>query len=161
VQEVMVPPSLLLRQDTPLREALESLLQQKCHSALVVDGQERLRGILTLEDLERALAHKEAAELAELTVQEVSQSPVLTTFPDEAVAVAAEPMYEYDLRQLPVVSREDPEQIVGLLDRERVLLSQEIQSVRQALELEVPPAERDAGRNGQEGIPDASVAPAE
>jgi hypothetical protein len=38
-------------------------------------------------------------------VQEVSQSPVLTTFPDEAVAVAAEPMYEYDLRQLPVVSR--------------------------------------------------------
>jgi hypothetical protein len=42
---------------------------------LVVDGQERLRGILTLEDLERALAHKEAAELAELTVQEVSQSP--------------------------------------------------------------------------------------
>jgi H+/Cl- antiporter ClcA/CBS domain-containing protein len=161
VQEVMVPPSLLLRQDTPLREALESLLQQKCHSALVVDGQERLRGILTLEDLERALAHKEAAELAELTVQEVSQSSVLTTFPDEAVAVAAEPMYEYDLRQLPVVSREDPEQIVGLLDRERVLLSQEIQSVRQALELEVPPAERDAGRNGQEGIPDASVAPAE
>lgn len=107
------------------------------------------------------MAHKEAAELAELTVQEVSQSPVLTTFPDEAVAVAAEPMYEYDLRQLPVVSREDPEQIVGLLDRERVLLSQEIQSVRQALDLEVPPAERDAGRNGQEGIPDASTAPAE
>ncbi|MFS8876637.1 chloride channel protein [Synechococcus sp. H55.11] len=151
VQEVMVPPSLLLQQDTPLREALERLLQQKCHSALVVDGQERLRGILTLEDLERALAHREAGELAELTVEQVSQSAVLTTFPDEAVAVAAEPMYEYDLRQLPVVSREDPEHVVGLLDRDRVLLSQEIESVRQVLEPEVPPAQG----NGQEGIPSA------
>ncbi|MFS8910959.1 chloride channel protein [Synechococcus sp. H60.3] len=146
VQEVMVPPSLLLQQDTPLREALERLLQQKCHSALVVDGQERLRGILTLEDLERALAHREAGELAELTVEQVSQAPVLTTFPDEAVAVAAEPMYEYDLRQLPVVSREDPEHVVGLLDRERVLLSQEIESMRQVLEPEV--LAPDGGKNG-------------
>ncbi len=137
VAEVMVAPSLLLQQDMSLREALNRLLQEKCHSALVVDAQERLRGILTLEDLERALASKDRSELAELTVQEVSQSPVLTTFPDEAVVVAAEPMYHYDLRQLPVVSREDPEHVVGLLDRERVLLSQELQSVRQVLEPEM------------------------
>jgi H+/Cl- antiporter ClcA len=155
VQEVMVPPSLLLQQDTPLREALERLLQQKCHSALVVDRQDRLRGILTLEDLERALAHRGAGEVAELTVEQVSQSPVLTTFPDEAVAVAAEPMYEYDLRQLPVVSREDPEHVVGLLDRERVLLSQEIESVRQVLEPEVP-----ASEGSENGIP-SSPRPAE
>ncbi|MEN9202504.1 MAG: chloride channel protein [Thermostichus sp. DG_1_6_bins_120] len=142
VGEVMVPPSLLLQQDTPVREALDSLIEQKCHSALVVDRQQRLRGILTLPDLERALASKEGAALTELTVQEVSQAPVLTTFPDEAVAVAAEPMYEYDLRQLPVVSREDPEQILGLLDRERVLLSQELQSVRQVLESESTPEEK-------------------
>jgi H+/Cl- antiporter ClcA/CBS domain-containing protein len=155
VQEVMVPPSLLLQQDTPLREALERLLQQKCHSALVVDRQDRLRGILTLEDLERALAHRGAGEVAELTIEQVSQSPVLTTFPDEAVAVAAEPMYEYDLRQLPVVSREDPEHVVGLLDRERVLLSQEIESVRQVLEPEVP-----ASEGSENGIP-SSPRPAE
>jgi H+/Cl- antiporter ClcA/CBS domain-containing protein len=155
VQEVMVPPSLLLQQDTPLREALERLLQQKCHSALVVDRQDRLRGILTLEDLERALAHRGAGEVAELTVEQVSQLPVLTTFPDEAVAVAAEPMYEYDLRQLPVVSREDPEHVVGLLDRERVLLSQEIESVRQVLEPEVP-----ASEGSENGIP-SSPRPAE
>ncbi|MFS8867875.1 chloride channel protein [Synechococcus sp. H65.1] len=154
VQEVMLPPSLLLPQDMPLREALERLLQQKCHSALVVDAQERLRGILTLEDLERALAQREARELAELRVEQVSQAPVLTTFPDEAVAVAAEPMYKYDLRQLPVVSREDPEQVVGLLDRERVLLSQEIESVRQVLEPEVP-----APDGGNNGIPASAAAP--
>ncbi len=162
VEEVMVAPSLLLLQDTPVREALDSLVQEKCHSALVVDGQKRLRGILTLQDLERALARKEGAELAELKVQEVSQSPVLTAFPDEAVVVAAEPMYEYDLRQLPVVSREDPEQILGLLDRERVLLSQELQSVRQALEPEIPSA---GGTSGENGIPvqptHPSAAPAE
>ncbi len=154
VQEVMLPPSLLLPQDMPLREALERLLQQKCHSALVVDAQERLRGILTLEDLERALAQREARELAELRVEQVSQAPVLTTFPDETVAVAAEPMYKYDLRQLPVVSREDPEQVVGLLDRERVLLSQEIESVRQVLEPEVP-----APDGGNNGIPASAAAP--
>jgi hypothetical protein len=71
------------------------------------------------------------------------------------VAVAAEPLYEYDLRQLPVVSREDPEHVVGLLDRERVLLSQEIESVRQVLEPEVP-----ASEGSENGIP-SSPRPAE
>ncbi len=81
----------------------------------VVDGQERLVRVLTASDL---LAVDEGAttRLADLP----TQSPVVA-YPKESCRLIAERMAVHGIGRLPVVVRDDPTKIIGIITRSDLL----------------------------------------
>jgi H+/Cl- antiporter ClcA len=134
VAEIMIPPPLVLPATTSLLQATQRMLQERSYSALAVNEDQQLVGILTLQDVERAALTLSAAELATWSILQVCRTEVLITFPDESITVAAQRMVLRDLQQCPVVSREDPSRVIGLLQKDQILLSEKLMATRQALE---------------------------
>ncbi len=135
VMDVMgsLPPSLL--RTATLAEAAELMTFLRHRSLLVEDADGALAGIVTLQDIERAL---ESEHWQQLQVQDVCTAEVLSVFPDEPLSVALKRMGSRGLHQLPVVSRDQPTQPIGLLSREDILLSQSLALTQQALTRRLP-----------------------
>src|SRR6202040_3333132 len=78
----------------------------------------RLVGIVTQGDLLRAL---EGDPAGRMRVSEAGTMQPLVAYPDELVFDALFRMLQRDIGRLPVVSREDPERMVGYLNRAGIL----------------------------------------
>jgi H+/Cl- antiporter ClcA/CBS domain-containing protein len=113
------------------------LTQNNCHSALVIDDREELLGIITLHDLSRAIAQAEASpQLDRLLTSSVSSICTKYLFYadiDEPITEALDRMNARGLHQLPVIDRSLPQQVVGILQQERIALACSVASTRQAL----------------------------
>ena len=77
-----------------------------------------LMGIVTQGDLLRAMENDPTGET---TVIEAGSSEPIVAFPDETVHDAMSRMLKHNIGRLPVVSREDPRQLVGYFSRSNVL----------------------------------------
>lgn len=128
-------------------EAALSMWHARTRSALVVDEQEQLIGIVTLEDINRTLAsYQKNSDLAtqiqqnlsNLTLQEISTTDILYAYSDEPLTEALDRMALRGLHQLPVVARNNHEQILGLLEREQVALTCNLAATRKALSHYLP-----------------------
>ncbi len=117
VQEAMTPKFEAVRGDWALRRVAELLSSSGQYSALLLDENERLIGIVTIRDLEEALA-----EDPERPVSDIATRNVLVARRTQTIAEAlAQPGAE-GLRQLPVVEVEGGNaRPVGLLRRSDVL----------------------------------------
>ena len=78
----------------------------------------QLAGIVTQGDLLRAL---EQDPHGKMTVLEAGSSAPIVAYPDETAFDALVRMLQHDIGRLPVVSREDPRQMVGFLNRPAIL----------------------------------------
>jgi H+/Cl- antiporter ClcA/predicted transcriptional regulator len=128
-------------------EAALSMWHARTHSALVVDETEQLVGIVTLEDINRTLANYEKnsdiaspiqQNLLNLTLKEISTTDILYAYNDEPLTEALDRMSLRGLHQLPVVARNNHEQILGLLEREQVALTCNLAATRKALSQYLP-----------------------
>ena len=89
------------------------------HQALpLTDGDGKLVGIVTRGDILRAL---EKNPEGKMTVLEAGTKNPLVTYPDELLFEAAAKMLRYNIGRLPVVSPENPTQLVGYLGRSGVM----------------------------------------
>jgi CIC family chloride channel protein len=88
---------------------------------IVVDDHERMVGILSLQDL-RILDQRTAKELGALTIaSDLCERNVISAFIDEPLSKALARMDHHGFRQLPVVDRDDPRKVIGMLERRHVL----------------------------------------
>lgn len=101
-----VPPEM------PLAELGRTFEQSPHHGFPVVDEQGTLRGIVTLSDYHRALEEGRGR-----TVADICTCNPETVFPDQRLHDAMYLLSARDFGRIPVVSREDPRRIVGLLRR--------------------------------------------
>ncbi|MEN6409762.1 MAG: CBS domain-containing protein, partial [Anaerolineaceae bacterium] len=85
----------------------------------VLNAVGELVGMLTLQDIEKAGSREESME--NLRAGEICTRPPLTAHPDETIGAALRRMSAQDIGRLPVVSREDPRHLVGLLRRSDVI----------------------------------------
>jgi len=85
---------------------------------LLLDDRERLEGIITRSDLLRALAKN--GNQGQL-VAAIRQRQVVVAYPDEILNDALARMLEQEVGRLPVVSRDNPRQVVGYLGRADLL----------------------------------------
>lgn len=93
----------------------ESLIRHQ--ALLLVDDDQQLQGILTRGDILKALRERSA----DCTVLEFATTEVITSYPDQTVRDALNSMLFADIGRLPVVSREQPQRIVGYLSRANVI----------------------------------------
>jgi len=84
---------------------------------ITTDGA-RLAGVVTQGDLLRAL---ESDPQGRATVIEAGSDSPIVAYPDELVLDALHRMVRNNIGRLPVVSREDPQRIVGYFDRSHIL----------------------------------------
>lgn len=115
VDEVMTPDPVTVELRSRL-DALESLIDRTRHRGYpVLDAAGQLAGLVSLQDLTRAQARWD--EWEQHTVAEICTHEVVVAYPDEAVAVALQRLGVYDVSRLPVVSRDDPARLVGVVHR--------------------------------------------
>jgi CIC family chloride channel protein len=84
----------------------------------IVSAEGKLVGVVTQGDLLRAL---ELDPRGTMTVLEAGSHAPVVAYPDELVHDAMHRMLQYDIGRLPVVSRENPQQMVGYFNRASLL----------------------------------------
>jgi len=144
VSQAMHQDFLALPSSLSVLQAGLALTRHQTRSALVVDEANQLQGIVTLQDIRRAISRSEK-EVNVHIEQEFPTSPsnqklgdictkdLLYVYKDEPLSEAIARMAARGLRQLPVVDRDNPHHILGLLEQERIDLISSLAMMRQAL----------------------------
>jgi chloride channel protein, CIC family len=123
VEEVMDKNPVTIPAALTVAEISERIARGDPHLARrqgtpITDEQGKLVGIITRSDLVRAL---EKEPEGKLTVLEAGSSNLILTYPDEPLKDAVTKMIRNEIGRLPVVSRDDPHQLLGYLGRTGLL----------------------------------------
>jgi len=126
-------------------EAALEMTRDRQSCALVID-EARLVGILSLEDINRALSVWEypnlqsemQAQISNQSLIEVCTTEIVYAYWDEPLSEALDRMSVRGLQQLPVVARDNHERILGLLQREQIALTCNLAVTRKAIHHYLP-----------------------
>jgi len=121
VGEAMQPGTESLPESMSLTEAAETLSKTRHHGLPVVDVEGCLSGIITVQDIEHATGK---------AVGDACTRQVEVAFPDETLNMALRRMSRRDVGRLPVVSRENPRHLLGVLRRADVIHAYDIALTR-------------------------------
>lgn len=86
-----------------------------------------LYGMVTMQDMERTIQeiertlHRKEVNLKDLKVWDVATPDPVTVFPDEPIWSAIRKMAPRDLARLPVISRNNSKQLVGVISRSNIV----------------------------------------
>jgi len=129
VSEVMHTDITTLRGSDSLTTASEMLMKTRHHGLPVVDHNDELVGILTVQDIDRAQGE---GEIEGRTVGEVCTRELLVADPDETIGAALRRMGARDVGRLPVVARDNPRRLLGVLRRTDMVRAYDIALTRRA-----------------------------
>ncbi len=115
-----------------VREVAQLLETTKHHGFPVVDEQGLLHGIVTLQDIRRALHDGQE----NVPVTEVATHAVLVCFPEENLNDALRKLGLRDVGRIPVVDPDDHRKILGLITRKNVITAYNQALMRQHVGLE-------------------------
>ena len=141
VAEAMNETPLKLPESISVWQAGLAMTNAYCRSALVIDKQGQLVGIVTLEDINRAIALETQADTSLLPLSkliDICTTDILYAYTDEPLSEALDRMAARGLHQLPVVERDQIEPVLGLLERDRIALTCNIVATRKALSRHLP-----------------------
>jgi CBS domain-containing protein len=118
-----------------LFEAGQIMCQNKCHAALVLNEMKELVGIISLADVKRQLVSciKQSPTEPDQKLQEVCTTEVLYAHEDEPVTEVLGRMETRGLYLLPVVERDNPRQVLGIVERHRIGLAGDLAVTQKAL----------------------------
>jgi len=133
VLEAMDAVPLALPGTLPLLEAGRSLLTHRSRCALVLDEAAHLLGILTLHDINRLVTRSAVDETLLQPIQALCTTELVYAYSDELLAEAIARMAARGLHQLPVVDREHPNLVLGLLTQDDIQLAQTLARTQEVL----------------------------
>ncbi|NOZ73126.1 MAG: CBS domain-containing protein [Chloroflexi bacterium] len=119
VEEIMDTDPPVVSADLSLRALQEYFDETHHHGAMVLDEQERLVGIITLQDLVRAKTTRPSWE--DIPVSACMTKTFLTARPGETIGAALQRMAARDIGRLPVVDPDDPSKLLGVIRRQAVI----------------------------------------
>ncbi|MCF6159427.1 MAG: CBS domain-containing protein [wastewater metagenome] len=112
VSEIMITEAATLRESDSLTMATDLLVQTRHHGLPVVNNAGELIGIITAQDIGRAQGNDNGVVHS---VGEVCTRELLVTYPDETIGEALYRIGVRNVNQLPVVLRNNPRRLLGLL----------------------------------------------
>ena len=99
-------------------EALNALMQSSRHIGFpVMDSEGKLWGVVTLKDIRDKVKQGEIDK----TIGEIATSNLVVAYPDESLNTVLQRLAAKDIGRLPVVSREDNRQIIGIITRSDIV----------------------------------------
>ncbi|MEN8200060.1 MAG: chloride channel protein [Thermodesulfobacteriota bacterium] len=129
VREVMNREPLTIYKNQPLAELYQQFQETNLLGFPVLDEQDELWGIVTLQDLEKALSQG-AINLRTLKVEDLATVDPATVYADEPIWTAIQKMAPRDLARLPVIARSSEKQLLGLISRSDILRAYDVGIVR-------------------------------
>ena len=129
VDEVMVSEPVTVPTDLPVGLLAGEFLRTGRHGFPVLDAEGGLYGVVSLEDYRRVTSADQALP-DNLTVRDIATRDVVSVFPDETVGVSLRRMAPRDLSRLPVVARDDPRRLVGVVRRNDIVRAYEVGALR-------------------------------
>jgi CIC family chloride channel protein len=100
-------------------EILRIVMNSNQSNFPVVDQGGRLRGIISLTDIRRVMLEKELHSL--VVARDIATNEVLTVASDDSLKTALKKMTEAEIRELPVVLKEDSSKVVSMISRKDVI----------------------------------------
>jgi len=125
VDEVMVRNPVTISADMPINQLAGRLLLTGQHGFMVVDENGYLYGMVSLADYRRAVG-EDPSSAERLLVRDIATRDVVTVYPDDTLGVVLRRMAPGDLSRLPVVSRDDPRRLVGVVRRNSIVQAHEM-----------------------------------
>ncbi len=171
VGEAMTTNFDVVPADLSLHALAEEFDRSRHHGYPVVDGFGKLEGVVTIQDLKRAL---ERGVPEGSTVKDIATlQNIALAYPDEHVGDALRRLGVRDIGRLPVVSREDGRQLLGVIRRVDIIRAYNIAIAKRAdrnyheeverlsrvdgasfLDIEIPPESQVVGKRVREiGLP--------
>ena len=136
VEEVMNQVPITVGHDQTLAELFAFFQETHLHGFPVMGENNTLYGMVSLQDMERTLENvdrtmkRKYIPLKDIKVWDVATPSPVTVFPDEPIWSAIRKMAPRDLARLPVVARQNPEQMVGLISRSDILKAYQVGLMR-------------------------------
>lgn len=124
LESVLVEDAMTTRYETAapessIRETLDRLTRNRLHGLAIVD-QKAMTGIVTTSDIGRAL---ERGVDPEEPLRSIATTDLLIAYTDQTLHEAISLFALRDVRQVPVVRREAPRMIIGMLRRSDIVRS--------------------------------------
>ena len=110
VNESMTKHVPIINSQSTVDEVANLLKRYEIHAMMVVDGG-KLVGIVTKPDAMRFIFQDQS----ESSVMEIMSTGLIVTYPDESLFDAMNKMIVNHISQLPVVGRDNPDRLLGLL----------------------------------------------
>jgi CIC family chloride channel protein len=124
VQEIMTTDMDFVRPDLPVSSLSEVFSQTHHHGLPVCDSDGNLVGIVTIQDLEKALTEP---DLESRKVIDISTTQdMLVAYPDESVWEALRRLSVRDVGRLPVLEDRDGRKFVGIIRRSDIVRAYKI-----------------------------------
>ena len=121
VEKVMSKSVVTVSPDTTIKE-LSKLVASTGHLGYPVVKDGRLVGMVTHRDVLRI----PWSETSKIKVEQVMSRGLVTATPNESLASALRRMDEHGVGRLPVVKREDPKKLIGILTRRDLIKGHEM-----------------------------------
>jgi len=129
VEEVMMSPPETVPVNMHATLLANEFLRTGRHGFPVLNEDGSLYGVVSLEDYRRATTGKKISP-DDLTVRDIATQNPVTVFPDETVGKALQRMAPRDISRLPVVARENPRRLIGLVRRNDIVRAYEFGVLR-------------------------------
>lgn len=120
VSSVMTRDVVTLPANLTVREAVEYLNTNRHYGFPVIDGARKMVGFITRNDLR----HHQAENNEEQVLGEVAIKDVVTAYPDHPLDTVMLKLGEQELSLLPVISRKDPQQLLGIVSMRDIVRAQ-------------------------------------
>jgi CIC family chloride channel protein len=119
VKEVMSPRVETVSEDWPLERMSDKISKSKYNSFPVLNSENKLAGIISFNDYSDAIFDEDLKNI--VVAKDLASSDVVTASSSDNLYTALEKISRYDFSTLPVVSPDDPAQLVGIVTRRDVI----------------------------------------
>jgi CIC family chloride channel protein len=129
VKDAMVREVVTVSPDTTIREARDRIVEHNIRGFPVVkDGE--LLGIVTFDDLRKVPEERQD----EIRVEDVAVKEVIVVYPDENMKQVMDRLYQNNVGRLPVVERENPKKLLGIVTRTDAISAYEMAAEKEGKE---------------------------
>ena len=130
VGEVMTTDVDSVRGDMTIGGLVNALGESRHHGFPVLGQDDRLIGIVTITDLDAALARNVSRTT---TVADIAtMHNLMVAYADEPISTALQRMGMRDIGRLPVISRDDPARLLGMVRRSDIVRAYQLALTRRA-----------------------------
>jgi len=127
VEEVMTKKVITISPDMPA-SILELFFEEHHHTGYPVVEKGQLVGIVTIRDLQK-LPHSIRNKVK---IIEIASKDIIVAYPDETVHSVLDKMHEKNIGRLPVVDRNNPRRLLGIISKRDIIRAHEIAAKRPA-----------------------------
>ena len=132
VEEAMTTNPLTVPHTMTLEALSETFARTGRHGFIVLDANDQLWGLVTLNNLRVALADGEKASQVQVADIAVPRSELAVAYPDETLGEALARMGVRGVGRMPVLDRAHPDRLVGLIRRDDVIRGYRLALARRA-----------------------------